>query len=110
MKNFPKYRPTVFVSVDMYLAWYTLYLCILSKYYDSNHAVYLQVYLYTRACIRCIPVFQVFNDSMLQSIGNAWQNPPSDPSVGNPYAGVHDEGSISRVSLCSDLYVIKLVA
>ena len=49
-----KYRPTVFVFVYMYLAWYTPYLCILSIYYNFNHTLYLQVYLYTGTYIRCM--------------------------------------------------------
>ena len=37
----------------MYLAWYTLYVCISSKYHNFNHTLYLQVYMYTDTYIRC---------------------------------------------------------
>ena len=37
----PRYSHSVSVSVYMYLSVYTLYLCLLSKNYNFNHAVYL---------------------------------------------------------------------
>ena len=42
VKCSPKYSHTVFVAVYMYLAWYTLYLYIVSNFYNFNHALYLQ--------------------------------------------------------------------